>query len=177
MNGRTAGREYEEMRSLSKSTKKPADSYCEMVLVQQEVSKKVHQELFSFDDSRYVVAGNDILESILSLAEQGVDKIHITADWKHLLMIALWVPSQPPIFEVINLLKKHGSSDDELAPFMTADINDLFPWLYYGNKFDMLRKICNAAKAKAESQIRRKHLHIICHIVSEESARIVASSL
>ena len=177
MNGRVAGREFEKMCSLNKGTKKPADSYCEMVLVQQEVSRKVHQELFSFDDSHYFDAGNDILGSILSLAEQDVDKMHIAADWEHLIMIALWVPFQPPIFEVINLLKKHGSSHDELVPFMTSDINDLFPWLYYGNKFDMLRKICNAAKAKAESRISRKHMHIICHLVSDESAKIVASSL
>jgi len=177
MSDRAAGREYGKVQKLRKSAERPADAYRELVLVQHVASKKVHQELFSFDDSRYIVAGNDILASIRSLAEQGVDKMHIAADWEHLLMIALWIPSHPPVFDVLNLLKKHGASDDELAPFGTSDINDLFPWLYYGSKFDMLRKICNAAKAKAESRIGRKHMHIICHLVSEETSRIAASSL
>jgi|MudIll2142460700_1097286.scaffolds.fasta_scaffold119472_3 hypothetical protein len=177
MSGRAAGREYEKMHPLRKKTEKPAEAYCELVLVQHELSKKIHQELFSFDESRYIMAGNDILESILALAGQGVDKMHIAADWKHLLMIALWMPSQPSVFDVMNLLKKYGASDDELAPFRTSDADDFFPWLYYGRKFDMLRKICNAAKAKAESRVSRKHMHIICHLVSEDTSRIVASSL
>jgi hypothetical protein len=177
MSGRVARREYEKMHPLRKRTEKPAEAYHELVLVQHGISKKVHQELFSFEDSRYIMAGNDILESILALAGQGVDKMHIAADWKHLLMIAFWMPSQPPVFDVMNLLKKHGASDDDLKPFRTSDVDDLFPWLYYGRKFDMLRKICNAAKAKAESRASRKHLHIICHLISEDTSRIVASSL
>lgn len=165
------------MHTLRKSEERPADAYRELVLAQHAGSKRVHQELFLFDDSRYIVAGNDILASILSLAEQGVDKMHIAADWEHLLMVALWIPSYPPVFDVLNLLRKHGVSDDELAPFGASDINDLFPWLYYGSKFDVLRKICNAAKAKAESRASRKHMHIVCHLVSEETSRIAASSL
>ncbi len=165
------------MHTLRKSEERPADAYRELVLAQHAGSKRVHQELFLFDDSRYIVAGNDILASILSLAEQGVDKMHIVADWEHLLMVALWIPSHPPVFDVLNLLRKHGVSDDELAPFGASDINDLFPWLYYGSKFDVLRKICNAAKAKAESRASRKHMHIVCHLVSEETSRIAASSL
>jgi len=177
MNCRAAGRENETMQPLRKSTEKPADTYREVVLVQHDALKKLHQELFSFDDSRYITAGNDILEAILSLAAQGIDKLHIATDWMHLLMIALWIPSRPSVSDVLTLLKKHGASDDELAPFRTSDINDLLPWLYYGSKFDLLRKICNAAKARAESRTSGKHMHIICHLIDEETSRIVASSL
>jgi len=165
------------MQPLRKTAKRPSEAYREVVLVQHEVSKQAHQQLFSFDDSRYVTSGSDILESILSLSARGADKMHIAADWEHLLMISLWTPSTPPVFDVMSLLKKFGAGDAELAPFRTSDINDLFPWIYYGNKFDMLRKICNAAKARAESRITRKHLHIICHLVAEDTIRIVASSL
>jgi len=165
------------MQPLRKTVKRPSEAYHEVVLVQHEVSKQAHQELFSFDDSRYVTSGSDILESILSLAAQGADKMHIAADWEHLLMISLWTPSTPPVFDVMSLLKKSGAGDAELAPFRTSDINDLFPWLYYGNKFDLLRKICNAAKARAESRMTRKHLHVICHLVAIDTIRIVASSL
>ncbi len=165
------------MYSQRKTSGTHSDSYREMVLVQHDTAKKIHQELYSFDDGRYVTAGSDILESIRSLARQDVDKIHIAADWKRLLMIALWMHSQPPLFDVMCLLKKYGASEEELTPFRSSDINDFFPWLYYGSKSDILRKICNAAKAKAESQVGRKHLHITCHLVSEEPLRIVASSL
>jgi len=165
------------MHPLRKRAEKTAEAYCELVLVQHEISKKVHQELFSFDESHYIMAGNDILESILALAGQGVDKLHIVVDWRHLLMIALWMPSLPPVFDVTNLLKKYGASDAELSPFRMSDVDDLFPWLYYGRKFDMLRKICNAAKTRAESRVSRKHMHILCHLVSEDTPRIVASSL
>jgi hypothetical protein len=152
-------------------------AYREVALVQHAASKQAHQELYSFEDSRYVTAGANILDSILALADEGVDKIHIAADWMHLLMIALWTPSIPSGFEVMGLLRKSGAGDAELAPFRNADINDLFPWLYYGSKFDILRKICNAAKTKAELRIGRKHLHIICHLVADDKLRIVASSL
>ncbi|NJD55750.1 MAG: hypothetical protein FIA94_05005 [Nitrospirae bacterium] len=152
-------------------------AYREVALVQHEASRQAHQELYSFENSRYVTAGTNILDSILALAAEGVDKMHITADWMHLLMIALWTPSTPSRFEVMGLLRKSGAGEAELAPFRNSDINDLFPWLYYGSKVDILRKICNAAKTKAESHIGRKHLHIICHLVADDKVKIVASSL
>jgi hypothetical protein len=148
-----------------------------VVLVQDEISQRAHRELFSFEDSRYVMSGEDIRESILSLAAQDVDKMHIAADWEHLLMIALWSPGSPLAFDVMSLLRKAGAADAELAPFRTSHINDLFPWLYYGRRFDILRKVCNAAKTKAESRITARHLQVISHLVSEETLRIVASSL
>jgi hypothetical protein len=154
-----------------------AETYREVVLVQHETSRKAHQELFSFDDGRYVMSSGDIIGSLLSLAQQGVDKIHIAADWEHLLMMALWTPTRPRIFDVIRLLKKSGAGEAELLPFRTSDISDLFPWLYYGRKFDILRRICNEAKAKCEYTINRKHLHLVFHLVSDDTLRIVASSL
>jgi hypothetical protein len=166
------------MRQSSKEQReKPSDAYREVALVQNDTARKAHQELFSFDDSRYIVSGSDIRESIASLAVQGVDKLHIAVDWEHVLRVALWRSSVPPVFEVIHLLKRLGAAESELAPFRTSDINDLFPWLYYGKKFDILRKLCNAAKARAESGAGRTHPQIICHLVAEDTLRIVASSL
>jgi len=60
---------------------------------------------------------------------------------------------------------------------MKSEIRDLLPWLYYSRKFDILRRICNAARTKAEAKVGRKGLHIYCHLVSDESQRIIASSL
>jgi len=165
------------MQPLTKTTGTTEGAYREVVLVQHETSRRAHRELFSFDDSRYILSGKDICESILALSSRGVDKMHVAADWENLLMIALWTPARPLSFDVMSLLRKSGAGEAELAPFRTSDINDLFPWLYYGKKFDILRKICNAAKTKAESRISGRHLQVICHLVSEETLRIVASSL
>nr|MDA8078658.1 hypothetical protein [Nitrospiraceae bacterium] len=79
--------------------------------------------------------------------------------------------------EVFSLMKRASVADAELAPFRDADINDIFPSLYYGRRFDILRKVCHAAKAKAEAKINRKNLLVYCHLASEDVARIVASNL
>jgi len=92
-------------------------------------------------------------------------------------MVALWTSARPPVFDVISLLKKAGVGEAELLPFKTADINDLFPWLYYGRKFDVVRKVCSVAKAKTEAKITGKYVPVICHLLSDDTERIVASSL
>jgi len=67
--------------------------------------------------------------------------------------------------------------EEELRPFSHSDINDIFPWLYYSNRFDILRKICNAAKSRIESKIDSRKVLVYCHLVSEGTNKIVASSL
>lgn len=149
----------------------------EVVLTASELAAQAHKELYSFEDRLYIRSGSDMLASIASVVEKGPDRLHIATDWVNLLRIALWSPANPPLFDVITLLKKSGAAEAELQPFMKAEISDLLPWLYYGRKFDILRRICNAAKTKAESKVNRKGLHIHCHLVSDESRRIIASSL
>ncbi|MBI5634589.1 MAG: hypothetical protein HZA15_14060 [Nitrospirae bacterium] len=154
-----------------------AEEMREVVLTASELAAQAHKELYSFEDRLYIPSGSDILASIVSLAEKGPDRLHIAADWANLLRVALWSSPNPPLFDVITLLKKSGAAAAELQPFAKAEISDLLPWLYYGRKFDILRRICNAAKTKAELMVRRKGLHIYCHLVSDENRRIIASSL
>ncbi len=154
-----------------------AGEYREFALVQHELSRRAHGELFSFEDSRYIAGTPDMPQSIVDAAGQGVDKLHITADWERMLMIACWTHGRPALFEVLNLLRRTGISGEELAPFQNADINDLFPFLYYGSRFDSLRKVCNEAKSRAESRLGGNQPQIVCHLVAEETGRIVASSL
>ena len=149
----------------------------EVVLAHDELSAHAHKELYDFEDSCYIMTGNDLLALIRSFAEKGADRLHIATDWENLLRIALWSPAKPSLFDVISLLKKSGAAEVELQPFMRAEINDLLPWLYYGRKVDILRRICIAAKTRAEGKVNRKGLHIFCHLVSDESRRIIASSL
>lgn len=149
----------------------------EVVLSLNELSARAHKELYSFEDRRYITGGTDILASILLTAEQGADRLHIATDWENLLRIALWSSGKPPLFDVIRLLKKSGAEEAELQPFRDSEIGDLLPWLYYGRKFDILRRVCTAARTKAEAKANIKWLHIYCHLVSEESRCIIASSL
>jgi hypothetical protein len=149
----------------------------EVVLSPDELSARAHKELYSFEDRHYIMCGADFLGSILSAAEKGADRLHISVDWENLLRIALWSSAGPSLFDVISLLKKSGAAESELQPFMKSQISDLLPWLYYGRKFDILRRICRAAGTKAEAKANRKGLHIYCHLVSDESHGIIASSL
>jgi len=149
----------------------------EMVLSVSELAAGAHKELYAFEDSRYIMSGTDLLSMIISTAEKGADRLHIATDWENLLRTALWSSAALPLFDVITLLKKSGAAESELQPFMKSDISDFLPWLYYAGKFDILRRVCQAAKTKAEAKINRKGLHIYCHLVSEESRRIIASSL
>lgn len=149
----------------------------EMVISPNELSVKAHKALYAFPDEQYVMSGTDLLASILSAAEKGTDRLHISVDWENLLRIALWSSARPPLFDVMTLLKRSGAAETDLLPFMKADISDLLPWLYYSRKFDILRRLCHAAKTRAEAKVNRKGLHIYCHLVSDESRSIVASSL
>jgi hypothetical protein len=40
-----------------------------------------------------------------------------------------------------------------------------------------MRKICSAAKSKIESKIDSRKVLVYCHLVSDETGKIVASSL
>lgn len=146
-------------------------------MFQDEISRECHKVLFSLDDECYKQSCNDILYTILNVAQTGLSKLHIAAGWENILKIAVWTCDRPPIHEVITLIKKTGVSEKDLRPFNYADINDIFPWLYYSNRFDILRKICGAAKSKIESKIDSRKALIYCHLVSEETGKIVASSL
>lgn len=148
-----------------------------MVLYQGESAKKCHQKLFSLNDSCYRPSGEGIVASILSLDLQNVSKLHISAGWEAMLEVALWTLERPPLHDVISILKRAGVGDDEVAPFKEAEVGDIFPWLYYGNRFDVLRKVCNTAKLRIESKLEKKKLLVYCHLSMDGSERIIASNL
>jgi hypothetical protein len=149
----------------------------EIVLYQGEAAKRSHRQLFSLNDACYRSAGDDMVRKILSVDLKGVSRLHISARWETIVGIALWTPGSPPAHEVLALLRKAGVTDEELLPFVAADVRDLFPWLYYGNRFDVLRKVCNIAKARTEAKLGRKNLLVYCHLVSSEEEKIIASNL
>lgn len=149
----------------------------EIVIVQNELAVRAHQALFSFHDECYYSFSETVIDSVLAAADHNIHKLHLTAGWENMLRLAEWTSKKPLLHDVAYLLKKSGIAEEELGPFRESDINDLFPWLYYGKRFDVLRRICNAAKARAESKIEKNKVLVYCHLVSEETGKIVASSL
>ncbi len=139
-----------------------------------EAARTAHKALYSLDDACYVPASENIISTIMSVTGLGMERLHVSADWKSVLKVALWTSGAPPRHAVMDLLKKAGAEDHELGPFRDSDPDHFFPWLYYDRRFDILRRICRAAKAAAEARIEGK---VYIHLVSCEEARIVASSL
>jgi len=153
-----------------------SDISVELVLSQNETAKNAHKTLFSFNDSAYLIFNGNIIDSIQSSTVKNIKKLHLTLGWENILKVALWTNEKPLIHDVLSFIKKSGSEEDELVIFKKSDFHDIFPWLYYGKRFDILRKICNSAKAKAETKIA-KQITVYCHLFSDETKNIVASSL
>ena len=149
----------------------------EIVIFQDELSRKSHKALFCLDDACYKQSCINIVDSVLEAAQDGLSKLHIAAGWENILKIAVWTCDSPLIHDVISLVKKCGVKEEDLMPFKHSDINDIFPWLYYSNRTDILRKICSAAKTRIESRIDSRKVLVYCHLVSEETEKIIASSL
>ncbi len=118
-----------------------------------------------------------MVASILSVDLANISKLHISAGWEAMLEAALWTLGRPSVHDVLALLKKAGIGDDEIAPFRKSEVADLFPWLYYGKRFDVLRRVCNTAKARIDSKLERKKLLVYCHLSEDHTGRIVASNL
>lgn len=163
------------METLSDKDKN--NFFREIVIFQDEISRKSHKTLFSLDDTCYRQSSTNIVDSILEAAQTGLSKLHISAEWENILKIAVWSCDSPMIHDVITLVKKCGVKEEELMPFKHSDINDIFPWLYYSNRTDILRKICGAAKTRIESRIDSRKVLVYCHLVSKETEKIIASSL
>lgn len=155
-----------------------SDSSSELVICDGEAAARAHQQLFTMPASCYRLAGADgILQAVSSAVTEDLTRLHIAAGWEAMLQVAFWTSRRPLLIDLLGLLKKTGVSEAELQPFRTADIQDLFPWLYYGKRFETLRKVANRAKAKAESELEKKKLMVYCHLVAEDTGQIIASSL
>ena len=147
----------------------------QVVLCDNSISRDAHRELFSLEMEKYVLCSFSPVRCITSI-KPAITTIHVALMWEGVLKVALW-KDLISTSEVIYMLKHVGLKDRELAHFRNSDVNDIFPFLYYGNNFDVLRRICNVAKKIAEEKLRESKRKVICHMVSEDTKRIIASSL
>lgn len=150
----------------------------EIVISESLSTKEAHEALFCFDDEAYQIAGEGLFSALRQSASEGALKIHISGGWEWMLCLALWKEGRPAREEVFSLLKTLGLSDDDLRPFTSPDCNDIFHYLYYGQRFDVLRRLCTKARKVSETKIiHTGSIRINCHLVAEETGQIVASSL
>ena len=157
----------------------------ELVICDSELSRGAHKELFRFSDEAYVIGEAEtifdtilgVVEAFNSAPESSPARIHIVLGWENILRVYAWKSTRPSAGDTFILLKNSGVRHQDLQPFKTADINDLFPWLYYGKQFSVLKKVCHAAKKQMENRLRDHTIRIDSHLVAADGKRIVASSL
>ncbi len=144
-----------------------------VVIAEDEKAKRAHQELFRWPDEMYRVLGGVDLEYLSSL-NGTADRVHITGSWQFLLKVGLWSRDVAP-GQMSLLLKKLGMPDEEIRPFLKAPLDDLFYTLYYGKRFEVLRKLCHYIRRSLQDRLGG--LPVDCHMVVPGRAQIVASSL
>ncbi len=147
----------------------------ELVLASDETARLAHKELYHLHDDLYRIVEDDLLGVIAAL-EGEMKRLHMSLNWDDILKLATWRAS-PSMGDVFFLLKNAGIGAEELLPFRNSDVTDLFPWLYYGKRLDVLRKVCRVAKANAEKRIKNRDTRVYCHLSLVDTNRIVASSL
>lgn len=166
-------------------TEKLKDNH-ELVICDGETAGDAHRDLYHSRDGAYVIVDEtenffngvfDIVASFNSEPPENISKIHLSFGWENLLKLSLWRDARPSAGDAFVLLKNAGVGHNEFQPFKNADINDLFPWLYYGKRFDVLRKLCHAAKRQVEGHLKDHSIRVDCHLVAGDTNRIVASSL
>jgi hypothetical protein len=151
--------------------------YREIVLTEDHICGEIHRLLFKLPKDRYQTAGGSVHRAIYHHADNGTDRIHLVGGWEWILQIAFWKEDISSEAEVFYLLKSLGLEESFFAPFRDTGIEAIFYSLYYGKRFDILRRVCHYAKKRAEDRVRRNSIRFDCHMVAKETGQIIASSL
>lgn len=157
----------------------------EIVVCDSIFSSQAHRELFHLNEDLYLILGRTeaIFDSIMDILDfcdssiSSISKLHLALGWENLLRVSLWQTTMPGRGETFTLLRNAGITSQELQPFIASDINDIFPYLYYGKRFDVLKRICNEAKRQTENHLRGRSIRVICHLIADDTKMIIASSL
>jgi hypothetical protein len=165
----------------------------EVVVCDSEPAMQAHRDLFRFSANAYVPvyeSGDDASENYRDAFQPVVQlidtcnaatlcpsRIHIAAGWENILKVAAWRADFASVRDAFIILKNAGLADSTLSPFTRSPVSDIFPYLYYGKRLDVLKKICTLARRQIESRIKKGGVRADCHLINEDSPRIVASSL
>lgn len=156
-----------------------------LILCDSDASKAAHKELFRYKDDLYKVLETEnvfyqtreIIDLLNSNDLSNPVKLHITFNWSNILKIFLWQPEAPSTGDIFLTLRNFGLTSDELSLFKNFDRGDIFFSLYYGKRFDILRKVCHGAKRQIERHLRNNFVKTDVHLIAEDTGRIVASTL
>ncbi|HMK42921.1 MAG TPA: hypothetical protein VK445_02165 [Dissulfurispiraceae bacterium] len=161
-----------------------ADDHLEVVLCDGAASFRAHRELYRLPETAYHVSRGpnalhaELHDFIQSCKTPGATilKLHITVEWRRLLHIC--VGRQDVAWgDIMLLLNDAGISSAEMLAFRDAEYDDIFPWLYYAKRLDVLRKLCRRAKKQVDVKLAPADIRAACHLASADTQRIVASSL
>lgn len=149
-----------------------------VVFSENTAAMDAHKALFRFRDDAYSIVGDNLFNELKRTGDESTLKVHITGGWEFILRLALSSEAGPSRGEVLFLLQSVGLSRDDLKPFDTSDINDIFHYLYYGKRLDVLKRLCRKARKTAEDKFNSNGpVRFDCHLVEPDSAEIVASTL
>ncbi len=156
-----------------------------LVVCDNRQSMEAHRELFRLEEDSYRVAEDKgFFSSVTCLVgllnantRLAPPRIHLVMGWENLLLLVLWKEQKPSWGEISPVLSASGLRPEELAPLKGSDTGDIFPSLYYGKRFDVLRKICHRAKRQVEERLSDRSIRVDCHLFADCARMIVASSL
>lgn len=165
----------------------------EVVICDSEAAMAAHKDLFRFSQNAYVSAyetndnsvGNfcDAFPTVTrlidtcNLAPLCPSRIHLVARWENILKVAAWKAELTSVRDAFIFLKNAGIAESDLTPFAGSPVADLFPYLYYGKRFNVIKKICMMARKQIESHLKKGGVRADCHMIAEDAPRIFASSL
>jgi hypothetical protein len=157
----------------------------EVVVCDSESALKAHRELFRYSQNSYFSSGDasnafPLVVNLVDTCNVAVScptRIHLAVGWENMLRVAAWQADFAMIRDVFIVLKNAGVTDAALAPFSDSPIIDLFPFLYYGKRIDVLKKICVMARRQVESHVKKSPVRVDCHMITEDAPHVVASSL
>lgn len=154
-----------------------SDTPGEIVIASNESTMCIHRDLFRLPEESYVLIDGCPIGSLLSkegLAKAQDLKIHLALNWADLMRLATGKES-PGKGDIIMLMKKVGLTAIELQP-INDPMNEMMAFLYYGKRFDILRRLCSETKRNVERNFKGL-VRINCHLIYEEASAIIASSL
>ncbi len=157
----------------------------EVVICDSKSALQAHRELFRYNQHSYITTDNasnafPLVVNLVNICNAAVScptRIHLAVGWENMLRVAAWQADFALIRDVFIVLKNAGVTDTALAPFSDSPTSDLFPYLYYGKQIDVLKKVCVMARRRIESHVKKSPVRVDCHMITEDSPNVVASSL
>lgn len=159
--------------------------YREIGICDSGASQHAHRDLYRFADDAYLVLTEhtdpfeEFSRLVLGCARESKCsgfRMHVVFHWRALLQVAAW--KEPLTWpDIYLMLKDAGVEPAEMQPFRDGNPEDLFPWLYYGKRLDVLRRICLRAKRKLDDILSLHDIRTLCHLVADDPQCIIASSL